>query len=500
MLWGEVPTSIPEIILSANWVFEGKYLQKWRRIKNNKVFWVLCSLFFLHLIGLFHTHDIKNGLADIGVKVPLLLLPFLFFTTEPLTRSELKGLMYTVIAGVVSSSLWCLIYSYTHTMADTRTASRFISHIRFGLMINMGICILVYLMMKETRNVNRIFITLIIAYLLFFMIKISLITGLVLFGILTIAFSIFNIIRQPAKIKMISLLVLVAITLTGILFLKQEWDAFRYVDASAANRVKMKSASGREYYKASKKLHTENGFYIECNIQYQELDYGWYKRSKKHIYSVDEKGNTMMWVLVRYLASKGLTKDSAGMAMLSNQDIVNVEHGITNYKYADASALRNRVKEFFWEYRDYKEGSNPSGNTLLMRFEFWKAAVYIIERNPVFGVGTGDAKRAFNKAYFRTETKLSYDWRLRSHNQFLAITVAFGLTGLLVFIFYLFYPLLKLKNKLNPLYYMFFIIAIVSFLTEDTLETQAGDTFFAYYNSLFLWLASSDKEKSREEI
>jgi len=35
-------------------------------------------------------------------------------------------------------------------------------------------------------------------------------------------------------------------------------------------------------------------------------------------------------------------------------------------------------------------------------------------------------------------------------------------------------------------YLSFFIIAVISFLTEDTLETQAGVTFFAFFNSFFL--------------
>jgi hypothetical protein len=35
-------------------------------------------------------------------------------------------------------------------------------------------------------------------------------------------------------------------------------------------------------------------------------------------------------------------------------------------------------------------------------------------------------------------------------------------------------------------YYVFLIIALSSMLTEDTLETQAGVTYFALFNSLLL--------------
>jgi O-antigen ligase len=494
IVWGEFPTSIPQIILSANWLLEGGFAQKWERIRRNQIFWVLMSLFALHVLGLINTQDLKNGGDDIGVKFPLLLIPFLFFTTEkPLDKSELKGLMYTVIAGILSSSLWCLFYYFDHPNIEAREASRFISHIRFGLVINMGICILIYLISQERITKNKFIYGTIILYLVFFMVKISLITGLMMFAIIITVLALFNIVKQPARVKLASLLVLAGIAITGLLFLKSEWDASKYVDPSANNTVKKMSASGREYYPPAKTHHTENGFYVDYNIQYLELAQQWERRSKTHVYQEVAKGNSLAWVLVRYLASKGLTKDSVGINQLTSEDVTNIERGITNYKYANASALRKRIKEFLWEYEDYKQGANPSGNTSLMRLEFWKAAIYIIERNLWMGVGTGDAKLAFNKAYVRTETKLAYEWRLRSHNQFLAITVCFGICGLIVFVFFLFYPAFQLRKYLHPLYFLFFIIAFVSFLTEDTLETQAGVTFFTYYNTLFLWLAYREK-------
>ncbi len=110
---------------------------------------------------------------------------------------------------------------------------------------------------------------------------------------------------------------------------------------------------------------------------------------------------------------------------------------------------------------------------------------------PVFGVGTGDIQDSFNKMYIDTQSKLNPEWRLRCHNQYLAIAVAFGFFGLLIFIFYLVYPAITLRKKLHYLYWPFFLIVLLSFITEDTLETQSGVTFFVFFNTLFLWLASS---------
>jgi hypothetical protein len=41
---------------------------------------------------------------------------------------------------------------------------------------------------------------------------------------------------------------------------------------------------------------------------------------------------------------------------------------------------------------------------------------------------------------------------------------------------------------------VFWMIAMISFLTEDTLETQAGATFFSLFNSVFLFARPQEPE------
>lgn len=496
MLFGAVPTSIPQIILLSNWVLEGNFKEKFNRIKTNKVFWVLISLFIIHVLGLLNTTDIQTGLSDIKIKAPLLFLP-LFFTVKPLSKKELHLLLSLFILGIVLSSLWCIYYYFSHVLIDLRKVSRFMSHIRYGLFINMGICTLMYFILESEKMIDKIISGTIIIYLLVFMLGFGMVTGLMMFALVSMAFVFYLIIKQNIKVKLAGVAVLVVGAGLVVWFLTDEWKKNNFIDTSSNNAIKEKSASGRKYYIVKDNFQTENGFYMARNIQYKELENEWPKRSKINALGTDKKNNPVMWTILRYMTSKGLTKDSVGLTQLTEEDITNIERGVTNYKYANASALRRRVKEFVSEYQDYKNGANPSGNTMLMRFEFWKAAIYIIKRNVWIGVGTGDAQAAFNKAYFRTETKLTHEWRLRSHNQFLAITVSFGILGLAVFVFSLIYPVIALRKKLSGLYFMFLFIAVVSFLTEDTLESQAGATFFAYFNSLFLWLGSAKEEEDQ---
>jgi O-antigen ligase len=134
----------------------------------------------------------------------------------------------------------------------------------------------------------------------------------------------------------------------------------------------------------------------------------------------------------------------------------------------------------------------------MQRFEYWKASAHIIKHNWLIGVGTGDLDDAFNRTYTQLDSKLHESFRMRSHNQFLAVFIAFGIFGLLWFIFTLLYPGLKSGKFTNYFYIVFFIIIIMSMLTEDTLETQAGATFFAFFNALLLFGHKRNTDKAED--
>jgi hypothetical protein len=226
-----------------------------------------------------------------------------------------------------------------------------------------------------------------------------------------------------------------------------------------------------------------------------ELEQAWNKRSKLNFKSWNSKGAEIRYVLMRYLTSKGLRKDAAGVNSLSNEEISRIENGVSNASFAGRSKITIRILQTLSEFKNYQMGGNPNGKSMVMRFEFWKAALAIIKKHPVFGVGTGDVRNSFDKQYELSHSPLSMAHRLRAHNQFLSITIAFGITGLLWFIFSLIYPLVKTGDSFKYFYAVFFIIFIVSLFTEDTLESQAGVTFYAFFNSLFLF-GTSDYSRS----
>ena len=93
---------------------------------------------------------------------------------------------------------------------------------------------------------------------------------------------------------------------------------------------------------------------------------------------------------------------------------------------------------------------------------------------------------AFKNEYALHYPKLEEKWRLRTHNQYITLGIAFGVSGILLLLAILFYPLWSSYKSCGLLFKGFILIAAVSMLSEDTLETQAGITFFVFLYCL-LW-------------
>ncbi len=498
MLFGTVPTSIPQIILAANWLFEGNFGVKWNQLKSNRLFWILISFFILHIVGMLYTNNTQRGLDDLRNKMPLFVLPLIFFSTKPLSVKEFKLLFSLFFLSVVVSSFWCyLVYAgYTHKVVfDVRKASVFMSHIRFSLFIAFAIIGLIYGFFTERLLTIKIVFGTAVLWLLFFMYKLEMATGfvcLLIVGIIMIILYAFTYLKKPQSLFV--LFVIVALSVYVLNSAQSSLTLFDKDPSLASNKISKGTASGRGYFHDTLFQLAENGTLVLINDNDDELEQEWNKRSSLPFDKLDKKGNNLRFTILRYLASKGLCKDSVAINSLTKTEIEQIENGFSNYKYTMHSGLKSRWRELVWEYAKYKRGENPSGHTLMMRLEFWKTACYIIREFPFFGVGTGDIQDAFNVAYEETNSTLDSVWRLRCHNQYLAIGVAFGIVGLLLFFVYLFLPPIILRKKLHPLFWSFFSIVLLSFITEDTLETQSGVTFFIFFYTLFLWLAKSNSE------
>ena len=172
---------------------------------------------------------------------------------------------------------------------------------------------------------------------------------------------------------------------------------------------------------------------------------------------------------------------------------------MANYNYIENPGIKTRIMKIMVAYNNYRRDGDANGSSVFQRVEFIKASLGIIKDNPLFGVGTGDISNAFHNYYEETNSKLRPEYRFRSHNQYLAIMVAFGIVGLLCYLFSMFYPLFSDKRHRNYIYLVFLFIMALSMFTEDTLETQIGVTLFAFFNSFLVFCRETNNQVEIKE-
>jgi O-antigen ligase len=146
--------------------------------------------------------------------------------------------------------------------------------------------------------------------------------------------------------------------------------------------------------------------------------------------------------------------------------------------------VQYRVNEVITEYEGIKQGESPNGNSIQQRLMYWEYASEIIKMDPILGVGTGDISDAFVSYYSENKTGLKHKYKLRAHNQYLSVLATFGILGLLIFLIAIFHPIYKAHDRMDIWFTIFLIIMMLSFITEDTLETQSGVTLFTLFYSI----------------
>ncbi len=496
--------SLSQIILLITWISDGSIKDKIASFFNNKLAVLFASVFLMHLLGLLYTSDFEYGIEDLKKKIPLLLIPLIFSRVKPLNVEKFHVILLFFVASVLLSSLisfYIITTSFGKELVEIRDAFIFVSHIRLSLMISFSSFISFYFFHSKIFPRFKLLFFITGIWFLFFLLKAELLTGIIVF-LIVLAFLFY---RMLCNLKNSESRFLAFSAFFGFIFLVSGYFIFEIVSfINSNNQQKIQdlyaTSRGEMYIHDTTNTELENGNYIWHNIAPNEVRNAWALHSKIPIDSKDLKGNDIYVTLIRYLTSKGVRKDADGLNALTSKDIKLIENGIVNNDFHENFNFRNRVRNVIWEIDQYNKGYNFNGHSVTMRFEFWKAAVGIISKNIFFGVGTGDVKSAYQKEYQILDSPLSSKWRLRSHNQFLAIAVAFGFIGLSFFLFSLVYPFTLFENRKNYFYFIFFIISVSSMINEDTLETQVGVTFFAFFNSFLIFLRPYEIPENKIEI
>ena len=487
-------TSVAQILLLANWLAEGRFREKWKRFRGNYALWIFLGLYLMHAVGLIWSTDTAYSLKDMRVKLPLFFLPLIVATSVPLVREQVNRILLLFTLAVFAASMASMMALTGWLPVEVegyRDLSLFISHIRFSLMIVLALLIVVYFLFMQRNSISRFERIVYLAFLIWFpvfLVLLKSLSGIVILGILTfflLVRAVFEL-RDPVW-RFVVFVPVIMIPIFSIIYLGHainKYYTFEQVDPSNIDSL---TAEGNPYVNHPEIREMENGHLTWLHVCEAELEREWNRLSSVDYRGHTTNGNSIRGTLIRYLTSRGLRKDAAGISKLNPSEIRAIEKGVANHIYTQRFRLYPRIYEVIWEIDRYRMGYSPNEKSVVQRFLYLEAGWKIAKENLVYGVGTGDVKQSFRQYYEKVRSPLETKWRRRAHNQFLTFLVSFGIVGLLVCTTALVAPLFVARRQRSFLAVGFFILMLLSMLNEDTLETSAGAAFVAFFYSIFVF-------------
>ncbi len=494
--WSTAYLSIAQMLMVVNWLAWG-ISQRDLGSRSRQAFTALPSAVFLsilgvHVVGLLWTSSegMPWGLDLTRILLPVLTFGVVLSSTPRLTSRELRTILLLGAWSVVVSTVVCILIA--DPGSDYRDMSVFISHIRLALLLAFAVVVLLY--HAPGPWWRWVVHAIAIAWALHYINRLGSLQSMALLVLIAAVFVWRSALRRrPAvRVTVRSLLVIILLGAVGAI-VNTIQQRYSLPPMELADSLEF-TAGGEVYMHDLENPQQENGEHVWTWIAINELYRTWPHRSDRPLSGNDQRGHPLYGTLVRYMTSLGLRKDSVGVMAMSEDDVRNIERGVPSVQDGTRSQLHERIDEVLLEIEQYRAYGRVNGHSVTMRLEFKKVGWSIARAHWPTGVGTGDTQVAFNAAYERMDTRLDPRWWLRAHDQYLTWLISFGVFGLLWLLFAIVWPAWRLHAWRDPLFIAWAILFAGASLTDDTLETQAGATFFALYYALFVFAAPRSKE------
>lgn len=498
--FSEFMISLSSGLLVISCIVTGRFQEKFNKLKNQPAALLIISVFFVYVIGVIFTRNMPLALYELQKTAFILVVPLCIAIGPPIGYTMFRKVLLAFMAALNLASAIAIIRLIFREQFGIHDIWEilFVSHIGFSFQLLLGISILINELynQKPIRKSIRYLMIADILYLLVFLFLLKSLTGLATFAVLLVI-HLFFVIRKIKirKWKFFGLTMLPVLILGGFFYLGS--CVYRFYDTETIDPAKLpeKTRNGNLYEHDLNDKMLENGHYVGLYLSPEELKNGWEQRSSMGYNQNDQNGFPVSATLIRYLTSKGLTKDSVGLSKLTQEDIQFIEKGIANHIYTQRFfSLYPRIYQTIWELDVYFKTGDPNLKSLAQRIEFVKAATTIVREHPLFGVGTGNWKQEFVNAYQKNQSKLDPQHYGSSHNQYLNYLVKFGILGFLWIMFAWAYPLfLTNKQQYYPAVMLLLILGIANF-SDSNLEAHMGISFFIYFYSLFLFSETQKPE------
>jgi hypothetical protein len=456
---------------------------------------LILSIFFVYVFGTIFTKDLPFAIYELRKVIFWIIIPLAFFISPALSRDKFIIILGFFCLSVFIASLTGvvkLMFSEYYQITDFRKIIM-ISHIRYSFQIVLVIVILTWFLISKSKipfiGFRPVLLMLLLAWLIYFLILLKSITGIVAFAGTLLVFIIFLIASLKSLKKRILLFIFILIVLlTPVIYISHVWYDFYHTDKLDPQKVDQLTLSGNPYSFDYSSKEKENGHWVRAYLCETELRKEWNKMSSCQYDSLDKQGYPYSATLVRYLTSRGLRKDSAGVSHLTSKDIRAVENGLANHIYVDRTfSLYPRIYETIWELDVYFRLGDPNFQSVSQRIEFIKASFLLIKKNPYLGIGTGNWRICYGESYRQMNSKLFPENQGPSHNQYLNYIVKFGIIGFLYIICAILIPVFREGHKKSLVFWLFLILIGVANFGDANLETHMGLSFFTFFYCLFLW-------------
>ncbi len=461
--------------------------------RHKSIFYIL-AIFGVYLLGMLQTRNFALSMYELKKVAFWVVIPLGIILSPRLSeKCFYKVITVFCIAVTVVAVIAAIrfIFKSTFNISDFRDIS-LISHIRYSYQVALAIFCCIFLVIRSSKERRRfkyrsVIITMAV-WLVLFLFLLKSITGIMAFWGTVCFLGLYYLFTVKRKFNYLLVVILAILVALPLLYTQSVWDDFYNIEKLDPQTVDKYTASGNPYTFNFNSQEKENGHWVQSYICADELRKEWNKRSECKYDSLNIHGFSNQSNLVRYLTSRGLRKDSAGVSQLTEADIKNIELGIANYIYAEKRfSLYPRIYETIWEYDRYKATGNPNGQSLSQRIEFVKASLEIIKTNIWFGIGTGNWKAEYAKTYDELNSQLKEENQRSSHNQYLNYIVKFGLIGFAVIMSMILIPVFKENQEKNLLLWLLLVFIGIANLGDANLETHMGLSFFCLFYSLFLW-------------
>jgi O-antigen ligase len=195
-------------------------------------------------------------------------------------------------------------------------------------------------------------------------------------------------------------------------------------------------------------------------------------------------GGMLFLAVLSFTERKNLVAKSAALLLTA---------AILAGAYNFLPSLKSKVDYTIYSLKQFGKQEDVGIYSDSRRMISYEAAIELIRRHPLTGVGIGDIKREIN-AYYDVHYPQVDQQHLHPHNQYLFTAAAIGIPAAAWLLLFNVLLVVHHIRRRDWLLVAFNIILVTSFLVEDMLETQIGVIVYLLFNYLG-W-----KQNSRQAI